>query len=348
MRRLLVPPVVVLLTGIVLARQKPPELPAIAPGSAKLARTIEGMDSPGTSIAYADGKGIVIAGCEDGTLRLWTRQEGKEFLADAKMQIARGHAQTITSVAAAGGMAASGAMDGKVLVWSLPADKPAHAMTAGAAVRAVALSADGKQLASVGDDNAVQLWDPATGKQVKKLTGPTDWLLAVAISPDGKLVAAGGHDGKLWIWESASGKKLFDVAVQLPGAPKDAPVVIISSLAFSPDGKKVAVGGSDSRIHEYEAGGAGKHLRGHQGHTSTVTGLAYHPGGNVLVSSSKDRTLRLWNLQSGGTYKSLEGHTTWVQGVALVRKGTLALSVSADRSVRVWDLRAEAAKGKKK
>jgi len=347
MRRLVVPLVVALVTGVVLGQEKPPELPAIAPASAKLARTVEGLTSPGTSIAFADGKGVVVAGCEDGSLRLWTREEGKELLADAKMQTVKGHRETVTSVAAAGGVVASGSMDGKLLVWSLPADKPTHTLSTGAAVRAVALSADGKQLASGGDDNAVQLWDPATGKQVAKLTGPTDWVLAVAFSPDGKLVAAGGHDGRLWLWETESGKKLFDVAVQLPGAAKDAPAVVVYSLAFSPDSKKVAVGGSDARIHEYEAAGAGKHLRGHQGHTSTVTGLAYHPGGNVLISSSKDRTLRLWNLQSGGTYKTLEGHTAWVQGVALVEKGTLALSVSADRTVRVWDLGATAAKGKK-
>ena len=59
--------------------------------------------------------------------------------------------------------------DGKVLVWNLPGEKPAHSLTAGAAVRCVALSADGKMLASGGDDNSVQLWDPAAGKQLRKL-----------------------------------------------------------------------------------------------------------------------------------------------------------------------------------
>ena len=67
-----------------------------------------------------------------------------------------------------------------------------------------------------------------------------------------------------------------------------------------------------------------------------------------MVSGSKDRSVRLWNPQTGAPVKTLEGHTSWAEGVTLAEKGTLALSAGADRSVRVWDLgatnRAEPAK----
>ena len=103
--------------------------------------------------------------------------------------------------------------------WDLPAEKLASTLDAGTTVRALAASADGKALASAGDDGAVQLWDPATGKPGLKLTGATDWLLAVAFSPDGKTVAAAGYDGHLRMWDAATGKIQIDVLAQPPPAP---------------------------------------------------------------------------------------------------------------------------------
>lgn len=168
-------------------------------------------------------------------------------------------------------------------------------------------------------------------------------MLAVAFSPDGKHLAACGYDGKVWLWEVESANKVFEVSPPPPAPSKTAAVLptFLQALAFSSDGKKLAVGASDGRLHEFEASGPGKHLRAYQGHTSSVTGLAYHPGGNLLISVSKDRTLRLWNTQSGGPYKSLEGHAAWIEGVTLAEKGTVALTISADRSLRLWDLGAQ-------
>ena len=66
--------------------------------------------------------------------------------------------------------------------------------------------------------------------------------------------------------------------------------------------------------------------------------LAFHPGGTLLVSASKDRTLRLWNPANGQLFKALEGHNAWVQGITFAAQGSRLASVSADHSVRIWDL----------
>ncbi len=85
-------------------------------------------------------------------------------------------------------------------------------------------------------------------------------------------------------------------------------------------------------------------IRAMPGHTSAVTALQYHPGGAVLVSASKDRTLRLWNAAAGAQIKVLEGHLAWVQDVVFCAEGTRLASVGADRTVRLWDLTAPAKK----
>jgi WD40 repeat protein len=112
----------------------------------------------------------------------------------------------------------------------------------------------------------------------------------------------------------------------------------VSALAFSPDSKQVAVGGSDAGIYLFQATD-GKFVRAMAaGHTSSITALAFHPNNTLLVSASKDRTVRLWNPANGQLYKALEGHTAWVQGVTFFAQSTRLASVGADQSVRLWDL----------
>jgi WD40 repeat protein len=336
--------------GLAASAQAPkPDFPVLNVNNAKLLAASPEVGSPLSSVVFHEEKSVLVAGAEDGNLRLWKAEEGKPLIdKDTKGQILKAHGSVVTSLAAAGTTLASASSDGTVLVWNLPPDKPTHTLKSASAVRGLAISADGKLLASGGDDNAVQLYDPAAGKASLKLAGPSDWILAVAIAPDAKTVAAGGHDGKLWLWEVGA-KKLFDVLAQAP-LPPNVPAPqknVVSALAFSPDGKQIAVGGSDTRIYLFQAND-GKFIRQLQGHTGAVTALAFHPAGNLLLSGSKDRSVRLWNPQAGNVLKVLDGHAAWVEGITLLNKGTKLVSASADQTVRLWDLGAPPPMPKKK
>src|SRR5262249_45042491 len=74
----------------------------------------------------------------------------------------------------------------------------------GAALTRLASAPDGKLVASVGNDNLVRLWDPATGKESRHLKGHTGGVQAVAFSADGKHLLTGSHDQTLRLWETAT------------------------------------------------------------------------------------------------------------------------------------------------
>jgi hypothetical protein len=329
-------------TALVWAQEKPPALPPINPGAAHLDQTLGGLDGPGWGIAYSEASGLLVAACEEGTIQYWDKGVTRGLRSgNHTPNVLKGHPRAVTAMAWNGGpVLASASVDQKILLRSVPEGTVLHTLTPESQVRALAMSPDGKTLASGSDDLAVQLWDLATGKPTTKLPGHTDWLLCLAFSPDGKLLASAGYGGTVRLWETASGKKLLDIPAQPPPPPKTepGPPNTVLAVAFSPDGKLLAVGGTDAQIHLVNTAD-GKIARSLSGHTGSVTSLAFHPGGTLLVSASKDRTLRLWNPTNGQALKTLEGHTGWVQGVTFLNQGARLASVSIDQTVRLWDLK---------
>jgi WD40 repeat protein len=199
------------------------------------------------------------------------------------------------------------------------------------------MAPDGKLLAGVGDSPDVLFWDTATAKTAKELKGHADWVVCLCFSADGKQLISGGYQGDALLWDAVSGNKIRELPAPPAQKPKDPPPVVpISAVAIDAEGKQALLGRTDGSIDQVNLAN-GQKVRTLTGHGAGVTGLVYHPGGTLAVSSSKDGTIRLWDPANGNLVKELKDHTAWVEDVALLDEGTKLVSVGADRTVRVWN-----------
>ena len=99
-----------------------------------------------------------------------------------------------------------------------------------------------------------------------------------------------------------------------------------TSVAYSPDGKLLAIGGVDSHIYIYDvnSGQLQLTLDGHAG--APVTGVAFSPDGNLLASSGRDSVIRLWNPLTGQQVREFHGHENPARALAFNPDGSLLAS----------------------
>jgi WD40 repeat protein len=114
------------------------------------------------------------------------------------------------------------------------------------------------------------------------------------------------------------------------------PAIKPTSVAFSPDGVLLAVGGSTAAeiANAYD----GRILRVLRGHTGTVYAVAFSPDGTLLATASADRTARIWDVGTGVHRTTLTGHDSYVNAVAFSPDGTLLATASTDGTARIWDV----------
>ena len=105
---------------------------------------------------------------------------------------------------------------------------------------------------------------------------------------------------------------------------------MVSSVAFSPDGTRIASSSGDKTIKVWDAA-SGQELTTLSGHTRRVQSVAFSPDGTRIVSGSIDKTIKVWDAASGQELTTLSGHTKTVQSVAFSPDGTRIASSSHER-----------------
>ncbi|NER34320.1 MAG: protein kinase [Oscillatoria sp. SIO1A7] len=194
-------------------------------------------------------------------------------------------------------------------------------------VVSLAISPDGRTIASGSADETIKIWDAKSGELINTLPGHEKSVYSLAISPDGKTLVSGGGDKAIEIWDLRTNER----KKTLEGHDFS-----VFTVAVSPDSKTIASGSSDKTIKIWELK-TGELKNTLTGHSNWIRSLAFHPDSSTLVSGSQDKTVKTWDLKTGKEKKTLTGHTGGILSVAISPDGKIIASGSEDKTIKLWD-----------
>jgi len=299
--------------------------------------------SPLDALAIAnEGKRFATGGW-DGAARIWDRESGQV------LQTLKHGGEYVHAVAFSpdGRSLATGSNDaaGFIQVWDVATGQRVKVLKGHEdAVLSISYSKDGSRLLSSSYDKTARLWDVAAGKEIRKFAGHTWWVWSAAFSADERRVITSGQDGTAIVWDVESNKR--SPAFTGHRGP-------VFSAAFSPDGKQVVTAGYDRRVLAWSPDdvkpfdfknlaegsvGPPTNFRAFDGHTDAVRSVGFSPDGSLLLSSSQDNTVRVWDFEAAQALKTFRGHGGRVQAAAFLSDGKRILSAAHDNTVREWSI----------
>ena len=224
--------------------------------------------------------------------------------------------------------------------WSLP--EGAEARIGKGIIKSIAYSPDGSQLA-VGASTGIWIYDAATGEELALLGGHTGVITSIAYSRDGKMLtsahSADEKDGHAQyyaaLWDTETGTLIKTLSHERRGY-----TVPINSIAFSPDGTRIAVGDNEGGLLWDVVTST---LISTLHHNSDIASVRFSPDGSTIAgghSGIHRAPLVLWDGATGAFKKALHPTERGIRNVAYSPDGTILACATTDGRVILWDVAA--------
>jgi WD40 repeat protein/serine/threonine protein kinase len=298
--------------------------------------TLAGNHGPVKDAIFLTNRRLVVSGGADGRIRLWDPD------ASSLLLTVEAHREAISRLAISPDETtlASASRDGTVGLWTIAAADGAPALTLRQRINAqigpvgdLALSPDGRLIAAGGMNHAVKVWNAESATETATLTPKrflNDRITSLCFSPSGEHLATATDASNVCLWRVAD----WTLVGRHREAAKNSVAAVI---AFSPDSNILAIGNASGiSLWNWGQDEVVGRLGGHQG--CHISGMAFRPGGEQLVTAGFDHLVRIWGIRDLRQQASFGGHNDRLSSLRLSDADGLAVTASYDGAVKLWKL----------